>query len=306
MMTPREKKAPSMEPRPLVPPPTQAEAETLRTFITQSCGLIIPPEKYYLIGQRLEDLARSVGGGTFGGLSLKLTQDPSGLLRDQVIEAITTNETSFFRDGHPFETIRDHVLPLLLERFSRARVGPAAPSPAQIRIWCCGASTGQEPYSLAMTLDQFARYNRYRGIALADFRILASDISQPALHQAKSGVYSDFEISRGLPEDMKRLYFRRAGQNWAVKPEITGIIDWMKVNLQSAFTLLGSFQMILCRNVLIYFDDAMKAQVIERFHRMLEEGGFLLLGSTEILMDQGGRFQSIRRGNTILYQKIGR
>src|SRR5262249_15697122 len=212
-------------------------------------------------------LARKAGLSGIGELVHKLQGLGSSTLATSVIEAMTTNETFFFRDKVPFDHFRDTIMPEVL----KARAGRRS-----VRIWCAAGSTGQEPYSLAMTLKEM-------GAALTGWRveIIAADLSQEGLEKAKAGVYSQFEVQRGLPIQMLMKHFKQTGETWQVNPDLRAMIQHRQLNLLQDFSHLGTFDVIFCRNVLIYFDQETKAAIFARMARMIEPDGALALGAAE-------------------------
>ncbi|MGE4298822.1 MAG: protein-glutamate O-methyltransferase CheR [Desulfovibrionaceae bacterium] len=295
-----------MNPMPL----SRQEFEQLRVYIHKICGLYILDEKMYLVQQRLEGLVRQHACASFEAFYALLTSTPPAGVHESIIEAITTHETSFFRDRHPFDAFRDHLLPALgagikaAKAARNARTGRAdGEQPHRARIWCAGASTGQEPYSLAMLVHDYVQANCFLGVAPQDFTILATDISNDVLAKAKNGVYSDLEVVRGLQPEAKNRYFQPADKGWRIRDEIRRIVDFRKMNLVEPFGMLTGFDCIFCRNVLIYFDDPTKKQIIEQFHRKLTDNGVLVLGSAENLYALTEAFESITVGDTILYRK---
>jgi len=193
----------------------------------------------------------------------------SSTLIAQVVEAMTTNETFFFRDKVPFDHFRDAIMPEML----KARAGRKS-----IRIWCAAGSTGQEPYSLAMSLKEM-------GAALAGWRveIIATDLSTEVLEKSKSGVYSQFEVQRGLPIQLLVKYFKQNGELWQVSPELRAMVQHRQLNLLHDFSQLGTFDIIFCRNVLIYFDRDLQNRVHSLFYESLVMFGILAMGSKESL-----------------------
>jgi len=194
----------------------------------------------------------------------------SSLIIAQVVEAMTTNETFFFRDKVPFDHFRDAIMPEML----KARAGRKS-----IRIWCAAGSTGQEPYSLAMSLKEM-------GAALAGWRveIIATDLSTEVLEKSKSGVYSQFEVQRGLPIQLLVKYFKQNGELWQVSPELRAMVQHRQLNLLHDFSQLGTFDIIFCRNVLIYFDQDTKINIFGRLAKAMEGDGFLVLGAAETVV----------------------
>ena len=262
---------------------TPTEYEYLRKFLKDNSGLDLSADKQYLIESRLLPLARKAGLSGIPELVQKL-QGGSSALITSVVEAMTTNETFFFRDKVPFDHFRDTIMPEVL----KARAGRRS-----VRIWCAAGSTGQEPYSLAMTLKEMSA-------ALSGWRIeiVATDLSQEVLEKAKAGVYSQFEVQRGLPIQMLMKHFKQTGETWQVNPELRAMIQHRQLNLLQDFSHLGTFDVIFCRNVLIYFDQETKINIFNRLARQIEPDGFLVLGAAETVVGLTDTFRPIadRRG----------
>jgi len=262
---------------------TPLDYEYLRKLLKDQSGLDLSADKQYLIESRLLPLARKAGLPGIGELVQKL-KDGNGGLIGQVVEAMTTNETFFFRDKVPFDHFRDTIMPELLK---------ARASRKSLRIWCAAGSTGQEPYSLAMCLKEM-------GAALAGWRveILATDLSQEVLEKSKAGIYSQFEVQRGLPIQMLVKYFKQNGELWQINPELRAMIQHRQLNLLHDFAQLGTFDVIFCRNVLIYFDQDTKINIFNRLARQIEGDGFLVLGAAETVVGLTDTFRPIpdRRG----------
>ncbi|HXH45569.1 MAG TPA: protein-glutamate O-methyltransferase CheR [Bradyrhizobium sp.] len=262
---------------------TPTEYEYLRKFLKDNSGLDLSADKQYLIESRLLPLARKAGLSGIAELVQKLQGGSRQLITD-VVEAMTTNETFFFRDKVPFDHFRDHIMPEII----KARAGKRS-----VRIWCAAGSTGQEPYSLAMCLKEM-------GAALTGWRIeiIATDLSQEVLEKAKAGVYSQFEVQRGLPIQMLVKYFKQTGETWQVNPELRAMIQHRQLNLLHDFAQLGTFDVIFCRNVLIYFDQDTKINIFNRLARQIEPDGFLVLGAAETVVGLTDTFRPIpeRRG----------
>ncbi|MET4390928.1 chemotaxis protein methyltransferase CheR [Bradyrhizobium sp. F1.4.3] len=262
---------------------TPTEYEYLRKFLRDHSGLDLSADKQYLIESRLMPLARKAGLSGIGELVQKL-QGGSSALVTNVVEAMTTNETFFFRDKVPFDHFRDTIMPEVI----KARAGRRS-----VRIWCAAGSTGQEPYSLAMSLKEM-------GAALTGWRveIIATDLSQEVLEKAKAGIYSQFEVQRGLPIQMLMKYFKQTGEVWQINPELRAMIQHRQLNLLHDFAQLGTFDVIFCRNVLIYFDQDTKINIFNRLARQIEGDGFLVLGAAETVVGLTDTFRPIaeRRG----------
>ena len=248
---------------------TPPDYEYLRKLLKDHSGLDLSADKQYLIESRLLPLSRKCGVSGIGDLVQKMKGGSSTIIA-QVVEAMTTNETFFFRDKVPFEHFRDTIMPEML----KARVNRKS-----IRIWCAAGSTGQEPYSLAMSLKEM-------GAVLAGWRveIIATDLSNEVLEKSKSGVYSQFEVQRGLPIQLLVKYFRQNGELWQISPELRAMVQHRQLNLLHDFSQLGAFDVIFCRNVLIYFDQDTKINIFGRLAKTMEADGFLVLGAAETVV----------------------
>jgi chemotaxis protein methyltransferase CheR len=248
---------------------TPPEYEYLRKVLRESSGLDLSTDKQYLVESRLLPLSRKAGLSGIGELVEKV-KGGSASLATQVVEAMTTNETFFFRDKIPFDHFRLSIMPEIL----RARA-----SRKSIRIWCAAASTGQEPYSLAICLKEM-------GAALAGWRveIVATDLSQEVLEKSRSGLYSQFEIQRGLPIQMMVKHFKQAGELWQVNADLRAMVQHRQLNLLHDFSQLGLFDVIFCRNVLIYFDQDSKIRIFKRLAKAVEPDGFVVLGAAETVV----------------------
>jgi len=242
----------------------------LRKLLKDRSGLVLAPEKQYLAESRLLPIARKHGMSTLAELVHQLKAPRAASLAIEVVEAMTTNETFFFRDKVPFDHFRDTIMPALMEARTREK---------RIRIWCAAASTGQEPYSLAMILKGM-------GAQLAGYKvqILATDLNGEVLERAREGIYSQFEVQRGLPIQQLVKYFEQVGERWQIAPELRDMVQFRPLNLLGDFRPLGTFDVVFCRNVLIYFDQATKTDVLERVHRQLAPDGFLLMGAAETVV----------------------
>jgi chemotaxis protein methyltransferase CheR len=262
---------------------TPSDYEFLRRLLKERSGLDLSAEKQYLVDSRLLPLARRMGLTGIADLVQKL-KSGSEPLTAEVVEAMTTNETFFFRDKIPFDHLRETMLPALLQARASRRT---------LRIWCSASSTGQEPYSVAMCLKEF-------GPALAGWRveILATDLSQGVLEKSKAGIFSQFEVQRGLPIQMLVKHFTQVGELWQLNADIRAMVQHRQFNLLHDFTHLGMFDLIFCRNVLIYFDQDTKAAIFERLARVLEPDGFLVLGAAESVVGISDAFKPYpeRRG----------
>ena len=262
---------------------TPLDYEFLRKFLKERSGLDLSPDKQYLVESRLIPLARRAGLPGIAEIVQKMKGGSEPLISD-VVEAMTTNETSFFRDKIPFENLREIILPTMLQARASRRV---------LRIWCAASSTGQEPYSIAMCLKEM-------GSALAGWRIeiLATDLSRGVLEKSKAGIFSQFEVQRGLPIQMLVKHFTQVGELWQLNADIRAMVQHRQLNLLQDFSHLGTFDVIFCRNVLIYFDQDTKAGIFDRLARAIEPDGVLTLGAAEAVVGISDAFKPFpeRRG----------
>lgn len=244
-----------------------SDFDALRQLLSRTSGLSLDAEKAYLAKSRLQPIIQKAGLNDLGALVKRLLSGADAELVRDVVEAMTTNETFFFRDRVPFDNFRNVILPKLLQ----ARKGMR-----QIRIWCAACSTGQEPYSLAMLLD--AEAHKLSGWAVD---ILATDLSRNVIAAAREGVYTQFEMQRGLPISQLLRYFRQEGDHWRINEHLRSRVRFEEFNLLSNYAALGRFDVIFCRNVLIYFDVPTKQNVLNRMAQILCPDGYLMLGAAE-------------------------
>jgi chemotaxis protein methyltransferase CheR len=262
---------------------TPLEYDFLRKLLHDRSGLDLASDKQYLIESRLVPLARKAGLPGIPELVVKLKGGGEALTAE-VVEAMTTNETFFFRDKVPFDHLKQTILPEVLA---------ARASRRSLRIWCAASSTGQEPYSIAMCLKEISSQ-----IAGWRVEILATDLSQGVLEKSRAGIFSQFEVQRGLPIQMLVKHFTQTGELWQLNADIRGMVQHRQLNLLQDFTHLGMFDVIFCRNVLIYFDQETKANIFGRLARMVEPDGYLLLGAAETVVGLTDAFKPYpeRRG----------
>jgi len=269
---------------------TPNEYDYLRGYLKQQSGLVLSAEKQYLIESRLLPVARKAGLASISALVAKMKEPGQTQLCATVVEAMTTNESFFFRDKTPFEHFLDTMLPKMLETRAREK---------RIRIWCAAASTGQEPYSLAICLkEQEAKLAGWR------IEIVGTDLSTEVLEKAKAGVYSQFEVQRGLPINHLLKYFTQNGDTWQIASTLRSMVSYRKLNLLENFSSLGQFDIVFCRNVLIYFDNPTKIDILGRISKQMPADGFLVLGAAETVVGLTDAFKPMteKRG---LYQVAG-
>jgi len=258
---------------------TGDDFEFLCRLLKDRSGLILTRDKAYLLESRLLPVARKRNMKSLDELIAALRQRPDNDLIRVVVEAMTTNESFFFRDIKPFDQFRSFVLPQLM----RARAAKKS-----IRIWSAACSSGQEPYSLAMILSE-----EKDKLAGWQFEIVASDLSNDILEKAQAGAYSQFEVQRGLPIQLLVKYFKQNGERWQIDQGLRNAIKFRTLNLLDDFSALGHFDVIFCRNVLIYFDQPTKSLVLERMARLLPHDGYLYLGGAETVIVITDKFQAI-------------
>lgn len=259
-----------------------------KNLLKEKSGLILTQDKSYLLESRLTPVAKKWGYDGIPAMTNTLRGMPEKELITDIVEAMTTNETSFYRDNTPFENFKEVVLPYFKEK---------NPANKNLRIWCAAASSGQEPYSLAMLLKEEAP-----NMPGWNFEIIGTDISLEILDQAKEGVYTQFEVQRGLPITHLMKYFTQDGEKWRINQDVKNMIQYKYFNLLDGMTMLGKFDVIFCRNVLIYFDQADKKNIMERAAQQLNDDGFFFLGGAETILGITDCFKNVpdRRG---LYAK---
>lgn len=275
---------------------TADELKTLSQYIYTISGVSLDSSKAYLLETRLKSLVHQYACVSYGDLYNKSRADRSGEIEKAIIDAITTNETLFFRDSAPFEVFKHKILPDLID--ARSRVCGGRPIP--LRIWSAACSTGQEVYSIAISLRETL-------VNLSGFNIsiLGTDISDDAVSKASYGKYNKFEIERGMPMQTLNKYFTPTGDGWRIRDEIRSMAMFKKFNLMKPFTGLGKFDVVFCRNVAIYFTPSDKRAVFEKIAGVLESDGSLIIGSTESLTGVTSAFEAKRYLRSVFYQVSG-
>ncbi|MEQ8584896.1 MAG: protein-glutamate O-methyltransferase [Thalassobaculaceae bacterium] len=268
-----------------------ADFEHLARTLKDQSGLVVTPEKAYLLENRLQPVARKWGMQTLDDLVAAVRTRADRKMIKDVVDAMTTNESLFFRDMKPFDNLRDVLLPDLMK---------ARASSKKIRIWSAACSSGQEPYSIAMLLTELGPK-----VAGWRFEIVATDLSSDIVARAKAGTYSQFEVQRGLPITMLVKYFAQEGEKWRINDKIRGMVQYREFNLLEHPRSLGQFDVVFCRNVLIYFDQPTKAKVLGGIADQIAPDGGLYLGGAETVLGVTDRFEPIpgQRGVYRLSQK---
>ncbi|MGH9447614.1 MAG: CheR family methyltransferase [Terriglobia bacterium] len=266
-----------------------AEFEYVRTLLREHSALSMDEDKQYLVESRLEPLAQEEGFPSLQSLILRLKSEPStSSLHRKVVDAMTTNETSFFRDVRPFRLLEQLALPQLVTRRASER---------SLNIWCAASSSGQEPYSVAMLLrESFPTLVSWR------IRLIASDISDAMLCRCRIGRYSQLEVDRGLPAAMRVKYFRKVGTEWEIDEEVRRMVEFHRINLIDSWPGLPSLDLIMMRNVLIYFEVERKKEILEKARSLLRADGYLLLGGAETTLNIDDFFEPIQFAQTSCYQ----
>jgi chemotaxis protein methyltransferase CheR len=261
-------------------------------LVRQRSAIVLEPGKEYLVESRLLPIARKVGDGSVSGLVARLRAEPDDGLHHAVVDAMTTNETSWFRDHHPFDALGSRILPDLLVRRAAQR---------QLSIWSAGCSSGQEPYSVAMVLHaQLALHPGWQ------VRVLGTDLSREMLAKASAGRYGQLEVNRGLPATMLVNHFERSGTDWVVKEHIRSLVEFRWLNLaEGAEPALPRFDVVLLRNVLIYFDQQTKQRVLARVRRVLRPDGYLFLGGAETTLNVDDAFEPVQYDRATCYRLRG-
>lgn len=270
---------------------SQSEFNVFRQFLEDKSGIVLGDNKQYLVTSRLKKLQDDHGIKSLTELMARIQAQPRGALQEQVVDAMTTNETLWFRDIFPFEVMKNKVFP---ELFSK--------QPGQrLRIWSAACSSGQEPYSLSMTVDEYDKANLAQG--KAGVQIVATDLSPSMLQACKEGEYDSLAIARGLsPERLKNYFDKTPAGLWKVKPAIKNRVEFRALNLLDSYAGLGKFDVVFCRNVLIYFSAEAKKDILTRIHASLKPGGYLVLGASEALNGLPDLYTMVQCSPGIIYQ----
>jgi chemotaxis protein methyltransferase CheR len=268
---------------------TDGDFNYIRSLVRDHSALALEPGKEYLVESRLDPLARQEGFPTYVHMVSSLRVGPFRDLHRRVVEAMTNNETSFFRDARAFGMLARGILPALVARRSIER---------SLNIWCAACSSGQEPYSVAMVVRELSP-----SLAGWNIRIYASDLSRDVLARAQAGRYSQFEVNRGLPANLLVKYFRQHGPSWEIRPEIRHMVEFREINLIHPWPSLDSMQVILMRNVLIYLDMETKKSILERVGRLLDPRGYLILGGAETTTNLEDSFEPVSIGGGVCFER---
>ena len=265
--------------------------EYVRQLVLSRSAIVLEPGKEYLVESRLLPLAKVHGFADLDTFVDAMAGSSFNTMHRQAVEAMTTNETSFFRDHHPFEALRTHIIPELINRKAASK---------QLTIWCAAASTGQEPYSVAMLLRE-----HFPVLTSWKLTFIATDLSTQVLAKARSGRYGQLEVNRGLPAPMLVKYFTKDGTEWVVKDELRNMIDYRELNLIENWPALPTFDLVMIRNVLIYFDVPTKKKILGNIRQRLAPHGYLMLGGAETTMGIDEQFERVQIDKGVAYRQAG-
>lgn len=271
----------------------QNDFNQFRQFLEDACGIALGENKQYLVSNRIRRVVEENNIDNLGELIQLLKQNTNRKLRDQVIDSMTTNETFWFRDSYPYDHLKNVHFPQLL----------SAKNMGSVRIWSAACSSGQEPYSISMMVEEFKR--QQMGILQKPVQIIATDLSTSILEHAKSGRYDKLSVTRGLSQERLERYFDSIdAESWQIKSFVKERVDFRVLNLMDSFTSLGKFDMVYCRNVLIYFNADLKQQILKKIHSCLKPNGVLYVGSSESLSGVPGLFEMIKCEPGIYYRAV--
>ena len=269
---------------------SKTQYDDFRHFLEQSCGIVLGDNKHYLVTSRLNRLTHEFSFSNLGALLDALKKNNDNKLKERVIDAMTTNETSWFRDSYPYELLREN----LLAEFAKART-------PRLRIWSAACSTGQEPYSISMTINEFQQKNP--GQLNVPLEIVGTDISSTVLNIAKAAKYDELSLSRGISESRRKQFFTQVdGNRWQLTDKLRTPVRFTEINLLQSYNLLGRFDLIFCRNVLIYFSSELKTDILTRMSQILNPGGYLVLGGSESPTGYCRSFEMVRFPQGVVYR----
>ncbi|HRF45883.1 MAG TPA: protein-glutamate O-methyltransferase CheR [Candidatus Competibacteraceae bacterium] len=264
-----------------------SDFDFIRELVRRHAAIVLEADKDYLIETRLTPLARRAGFASLAALIASLrTGSAANSLCEQVIEAIVTHETSFFRDIYPFEALKGLILPELLERRQSS----------SLTIWCAACSSGQEPFSVAMLVREHFPAARNR------VRIIATDLSGAILARARTGIYSQIEVNRGLPAMLLTKYFQKQGLQWRIRPEIRQMVEFQQSNLAEPWPPIPPLDIVFIRNVLIYLDLEVRKTILSKIRGILKPDGYLFLGSSETTLNLDAGYEPVSIGKSVCYK----
>ncbi len=270
---------------------SKEQYDNFRGFLEDSCGIVLGDNKHYLVTSRLNKLTHEFSFDSLSTMLDELKRKNDAKLKERVIDAMTTNETSWFRDNYPYELLKENLIHEVIKNNK----------PNRFRIWSAACSTGQEPYSISMSISEFQMKNP--GMLSMPIEIVGTDISNTVLDIARRAEYDQLSASRGLPEEKKKLFFTSIdGNRWKLNDKIKSIVKFNEINLLQNYTLIGKFDLIFCRNVLIYFSADLKSDILNRMAQILNPGGFLILGGSESPTGYSRAFEMTRFPQGVVYR----
>lgn len=269
---------------------SKEQYDHFRSFLEESCGIVLGDNKHYLVTSRLNRLTKEFSFQSLNDMIDSLRSKKDAVLKERVIDAMTTNETSWFRDLYPYDLLKENLLPELLSQ-----------KLPRLRIWSAAASTGQEPYSISMSIQEFNMKNP--GRLTVPYEIVGTDISSTVLNIAKKGVYDQLSLSRGISDERRKMFFtQETDATWKLSEKVRSPVRFSELNLLQNYTLLGKFDIIFCRNVLIYFSSDLKSDILNRMAQVINPGGFLILGGSESPTGYSRAFEMTRYPKGVVYR----
>jgi len=272
---------------------SDADYDAFRKILEDACGIVLGENKHYLVTSRLNRLSEELSYPSLSAMLDKLRQGGDVKLKQRIVDAMTTNETSWFRDRYPFEMLKKSLLPEL----GKQKISP-------LRIWSAASSTGQEIYSISMTIHEFKQANP--GMLNGRVEIVGTDISPTVIKTARDAKYDELSMGRGLSDERRQRFFiDNKDGGWTVKPEVCAGTRFTELNLLNSYTLLGRFDIIFCRNVLIYFSSELKTDILDRMAKVLKPGGLLFLGGSESPTGYSKAYEMVRYPEGVVYRLKG-
>ncbi len=269
---------------------SDADYDAFRKILEDACGIVLGENKHYLVTSRLNRLSEELSYPSLSAMLDKLRQGGDVKLKQRIVDAMTTNETSWFRDRYPFEMLKNSLLPEL----AKQKINP-------LRIWSAASSTGQEIYSISMTIHEFKQAKP--GALNGRVEIVGTDISPTVIKTARDAKYDELSMGRGLGDERRQRFFiDNKDGGWAVKPEICAGTRFTELNLLNSYNLLGKFDIIFCRNVLIYFSSELKTDILDRMAMVLKPGGLLFLGGSESPTGYSKAYEMVRYPEGVVYR----
>lgn len=269
---------------------SKEQYDKFRGFLEESCGIVLGDNKHYLVTSRLNRLTREFSFDSLHAMLDALTHNNDNRLKERIIDAMTTNETSWFRDNYPYQLLQENLIPELLQK-----------KPSRLRIWSAASSTGQEAYSISMVLSEMLI--KSPGLLNAPVEIVGTDISNTVLDIARKAEYDGLSLSRGISDERRKAFFREMDKDrWQLNEKIKSIVRFSELNLLQNYALLGKFDLIFCRNVLIYFSSELKSDILSRMAKIMNPGGFLVLGGSESPTGYCRDFEMTRFPKGVVYR----